>query len=227
MSTARKPKPPTAEELRAEIVAEVTAELERLAEVDRETREEISRLDAEHDVKLDRWQVDCAEARAEYRPEPPRPERESIAQLQQLLHRLHEARTAAHDRAEKMLGHQKLMIESRWQEARETLTRRTEEALKPLEALAVEVGDWRRLLSDARLADERVKGVRLLNGEASRMRSSIGVPDLQALAAGTDPLAPAPLPPTSARDKEAADRGEREAFRRSQDKSQGGTWRQT
>jgi hypothetical protein len=214
--TARKPVPADgaeavpgdyrdAEALKAELLADVNAELQRIAEAEAEARHDIGVKQAKYTEELHAWELESARQRAAFRPDPERPERPSTAQEHALLQRLFDARESLLTKRERILGERKLQIETAWDIARQGMAPDLQEALETLQTHLHRVMPWQALVRESRLSHERIMtgGGTVRNGESDRTAKHLTIQDVLDLAAGKDPLAPKPLPVPSVTEKTA------------------------
>lgn len=158
-------------EIRAEILAEVMAENERLNEakaghrrVLAELRAEVDRLRAEHDVAV-------KEARRTLQAAPPAPELPDGQEHRNAITSIEWAQGELTGRRTRALADAAPDVSARWQATRAVLDERARAIAAEAEALAREYAAWWSLLSEVRGAEEQRNPNRIIrNGPSTRMR---------------------------------------------------------
>lgn len=192
---SRNPTTTTAEQLRAEIIAAVTAEGAEIGEATRKAHQRIQQAQAEHDVELDTWRSEVAAARRDRVAEPPQPEPPDTSGERSLLSRLQDDRGKLVDKRSAAMRSNAERVEAGWAEARTGLSEQAREALEALRPVLAEVQDWLTLIRETRTAVDVQPNRRALNGASTRTPQGVQLADLIPLADGADVLAPTPLPP--------------------------------
>lgn len=190
---SQKTAPQTVEQLRADILAPVIEENERIDAGERAAREAIEGARAEREEAMAVWRAEAMECRQLFQPEPPMPAPLDMPQHTAVLHRAVTARKATTEWQDRLLAEHRGRVETAYRAAFPDLLERTQTAaLGATEAIAAEWNGWLRLVKDCRAADERSGGRRQLDPPSGRMRTTITPADLLDAVNGVDLLDPFP-----------------------------------
>jgi hypothetical protein len=186
--------PLTAHQLRADILAPVIEEQERIAAGERAARAAIDAAQAKRNDEVTAWRAEAAECQRLFLPEPPPPAPLEMPQHHAILHRAITARQAASDWQDRLLVEQRGRAETAYGEALPDLIERTRATpLGATERIVAEWNGWLHLVRDCRAAEERKGGRRPWDPATGRMRTTITAADLLEAVNGADLLAPSPV----------------------------------
>jgi hypothetical protein len=199
--------PLTAEQVRADILAPVMEEQERINAGERAARLAIDEARAKREEEVTAWRAQAAEAARLFQPEPKPPAPLEMPQHHAVLHRVITARQAASEWQDRLLAEQRGKAETAYRTALPDLIERTRTTeLGATEAIVAEWNSWLHLVKDCRAADERKGGRRQWDPATGRMRATITAADLLEAVNGADLLEP--FPPAT----EWIDGGPRDGF---------------
>jgi len=210
VSAATRPTPAQAEtptldatEVRARVLADVTAEREALAVGLAQARADLSALVAEADRLRAEHAAACYEARALHARMPPAPDVPDSSEAQELVHRLMGEGPALVDRERHTLAAARADVEAAWSDARPHLDAEAADLLAAVEALAARYAAWWGLVRDVRHAAETADAnARTTNGPSTRMGQQPDALAVLAAGRGADLCAVTPLPGTVFRQPE-------------------------
>lgn len=184
-----------AAEVRAGVLAEVTAERDDLARRQAEAREALSAVVAEANRIRAEHQAACDDARAAHAKMPPPPDVPDATEAQELVHRLTRETANVADRQARVLASAVPTIEAAWSDARPHLDAEAADLLVAVEALAARYADWWNLLHTARQSAERADpNRRVHDGPSTRMGQRPDVLTVLAAGRGADVCAVTPIP---------------------------------
>jgi len=176
---------------------EYEAHIARLDVAESTIRVDLSAAVAEHEEAFAAWSEEAAAARAELRPEPPRPEPPDTTAMQDALLRLSlERRDHFGQERLDVLTAIAPEVESAYEAARPDLSRRTARKIRALDREVEEWAAWLTALRSVRRATERHDPNRqVVNGGSTRMPVALGLDDLLVVAedVNTDPCRPTAL----------------------------------
>jgi hypothetical protein len=185
--------PLTAEQVRADILAPVIEEQERINAGERAARAAIDAARAKREEEVAAWRAEAAEAVRLFQPEPPPPPLLEMPQHHAILHRAITARQAASDWQDRLLAEQHGKAETAYRQALPDLIERTRTTpLGATEEILAEWNGWLHLVRDCRAAEERRGGRRPWDPATGRMRTTITAAGLLDAVNGADLLEPFP-----------------------------------
>jgi hypothetical protein len=197
----------TAAQVRAEILAPVLEEQDRIKEGEQVARAAIEEAQTKYDEEIAAWRVTAAECQRLYRPAPSPPAPVDMPQHQAVLHRAITARQACGNWQNRLMAEHRGHVETAYRQALPDLTERTRKTpLGDADTVLDEWNDWLRLVKECRAAEERDGGRLPRDPATGRMRAKITAPDLLDALSGVDLLEPFP------RAKKWIDGGPRDGF---------------
>jgi hypothetical protein len=185
--------PLTAEQVRADILAPVIEEQERIDAGERAARAAIDAARAKREEELTAWRAEAAECLRLFLPGPPPPAPVEMPQHHAVLHRAITARQTVSVWQERLLAEQRGKAETAYRTALPDLIERTHATtLGATDAILTEWNGWLQLVRDCRAAAERSGGQRPWDPASGRMRTTITAADLLEAVTGADLLEPFP-----------------------------------
>jgi chromosome segregation ATPase len=161
----------SAAELRAQILAEVDAERQRLDEADRQVHAEIDAVLTANQAAQDQYDEAVRQAVAEHRSGPGQVQLQSIDSQRDALYRIRQAKSALLPTRRVALAEAAGQVEDEWQAARAGLDARARKLADQAERLAGEYREWWRLVREVRESVERRNpNLIVVNGLSTRMR---------------------------------------------------------
>lgn len=178
--------------MRAQILAEVEAERERLDQAGRQVRAELAEVVAANEVARGEHAEAVRQAVAEHRVEPEPPQLPTIDAHREALHRIQQARSALMPASRVAMADASEHVEDEWQTVRAGLDVRARKLADQVEKLAGEYREWWRLVREVRQSAERRNPNSIVTtGPSTQMRPE---PDPEAVitvaAGGGDLCAP-------------------------------------